>query len=79
MFSLKDLYSHFKNSHPGVKGGFLKFASLQPKNFIMASVNGTHSVCKIHQNEKLMLEACKICEQKPVSVIFLHTNAVSHL
>jgi hypothetical protein len=43
--NLKELYSHFKNSHPGVKVGFLKFASLHPRNCIMAGASGTHSVC----------------------------------
>jgi hypothetical protein len=59
---LKELYTHFKNSHPGVKAGFSKLASLHPRNHIMAGATGTHSVCvcTIHQNVKLMLEACKI-------------------
>jgi hypothetical protein len=43
--SLKELHSHFKNSHPGVKVGFSKFASLHPRNYIMAGSSGTHSVC----------------------------------
>jgi hypothetical protein len=62
--NLKELYSHFKNSHPGVKVGFSKFASLHPRNCIMAGASGTHSVCvcTIHLNVKLMLEACKISE-----------------
>jgi hypothetical protein len=62
--NLKELYSHFKNSHPGVKVGFSKFASLHPRNCIMAGASGAHSVCvcTIHLNLKLMLEACKISE-----------------
>jgi hypothetical protein len=61
---LKELHSHFKNLHPGVKVGFSKFASLHPRNCIMAGASGTHSVyvCTIHQNVKLMFEACKISE-----------------
>jgi hypothetical protein len=60
--NLKELYSYFKNSHSGVKIGFLKFAFLLPRNCIMAGASGIHSVCvcTIHQNVKLMLEACKI-------------------
>jgi hypothetical protein len=60
--NLKELYSHFKNSHPAVKVGFSKLASLHPRNCIMACAICTHSmcVCTIHQNVKLMLEACKI-------------------
>jgi hypothetical protein len=42
---MKELYSHFKKSHPGVKVGFLKFASLHPRNCIMAGASGTHCVC----------------------------------
>jgi hypothetical protein len=34
--SLKELHSHFKNSHPGVKVGLLNFASLYSRNCIMA-------------------------------------------
>jgi hypothetical protein len=64
LYSLKELYSHFKNSHPGVKVGFSKFASLHPRNCVMAGASGTVSVCvcTICQNVKLMLEACKISE-----------------
>jgi hypothetical protein len=62
--NLKELYSHFKNSHPAVKVGFSKFASLCSRNCIMASASDTHSVsvCTIHQNVMLMLQACKISE-----------------
>jgi hypothetical protein len=62
--NLKELYSHFKNSHPGVKAGFLKFASLHPRYCMMAGASGIHSVCvcATHQNVKKMLEACKISE-----------------
>jgi hypothetical protein len=49
--SLKELYSRFKNSHPGVKVGFSKFTSLRPRNCIMTGTSGAHSVCvcTIHQ------------------------------
>jgi hypothetical protein len=59
-----ELHSHFKSSHPEVKVGFLKFASLHPRNCIMGDASGRHSVCVCtnHQNVKLMLEACKISE-----------------
>jgi hypothetical protein len=62
--NLKELYSHFKNSYPGVKVGFSKFASLHPRNCIMAGASGTHSVrlCTIHWNVKLMLEVCNKSE-----------------
>jgi hypothetical protein len=43
--NLKELYSNLKNSHPGDKVGFSKFASLRPSNCIMVGAVGTHSVC----------------------------------
>jgi hypothetical protein len=71
--NLEELYSHFKNSHPGVTVGFSKFATLYPRNCIMAGASGTHSVCvcTIHQNVKLMMEACEI--------IVLTRNSEHHL
>jgi hypothetical protein len=45
LYNLKELYSHFRNSHPEVKVGFSKLASLHPRNCIMAGASGTHSVC----------------------------------
>jgi hypothetical protein len=40
------------------------FASLRPRNCIMAGASGTYSVCvcTIHQNVKLMMEVFKISE-----------------
>jgi hypothetical protein len=61
--NLKELYSYFKNSHPGAKQSrFFEFCILASQKRIMASASGTHSVCvcTIHQNVKLKLEACKI-------------------
>jgi hypothetical protein len=43
--NLKELYSNFKNSHPGVKVGFSKLACLHSRNCILAGASGTHSVC----------------------------------
>jgi hypothetical protein len=76
--NLKELYSNFKNSHPGVKEGFLKFASLHPRNCIMTGASGTNSVCvcAVHQNVKLMLEACKISELTRSSEY--HLSAYQH-
>jgi hypothetical protein len=42
--NLKDLCSHFKNSHPGVKVCFSKFASSRPRNCTMAGASGTQCV-----------------------------------
>lgn len=59
--NLNELYNCFKEQNAGVKIGFSKFASLRPKNCVLAGASGTHSVCvcTLHQNPKLMLEACK--------------------
>lgn len=47
---MKELHSHFKNSHPGIK---VAFWSLQPciPETIMADASGTHNmcVCTVHQ------------------------------
>lgn len=55
--NLREIYSHFKSTYPGVRIGFSKFAELRPKNCIIAGASGTHSVCvcTIHQNTKLMI------------------------
>ena len=49
--NLSELYTLFKDKHPLVKISFSKFASLR---------KGTHCVCTIHQNLKLMLESIKL-------------------
>jgi hypothetical protein len=80
--SLKKLYCHFKNSCPGVKVDFVKSEFLHPRNCIMAGASGAQcmSVCTVHQNVKLMLEACKISElTKAVRNNFQCTNTVSQL
>lgn len=55
--NLKELYQKFKEIYPEDKFSFSKFASLRPKECILAGANGTHSVCVcvVHQNVKLML------------------------
>lgn len=59
--NLKELYKCFKEQNAEAKIGFSKFASLRPKNCVLAGASGTHSVCvcTLHQNPKLMLEACR--------------------
>lgn len=58
--NLKELHVSFKDLHPDVKVSFSKFAILRPKNCVLAGASGTHSVCvcQLHQNPKLMLDAC---------------------
>lgn len=58
LMNLKELYAEFKKLNPDNKVGFSKFASLRPKQCVLAGSSGTHSVCVcvIHQNFKLMCE-----------------------
>lgn len=60
--NLREIFRNFREVHPEIKIGFSKFASLRPRNCVLAGSAGTHSVCvcTIHQNVKLMLESCKI-------------------
>ena len=60
--NLKQLYHEFKERLPSLKIGFSKFASLRPKQCILAGAAGTHSVCvcTIHQNVKLMFHTIKL-------------------
>lgn len=55
--NLKELFQHFRNENPDEKIGFSKFASLRPRNCVLAGASGTHTicVCVIHQNIKLMM------------------------
>ena len=60
--SLKEAYEHFKSLHPSTKVGFSTFASLRPKECVLAGSSGTHSVCvcTLHQNTKLMFIGSKL-------------------
>lgn len=60
--NLKELHAFFKEQNSSVKVSFSKFATLRPKNCVLAGASGTHSVCvcQLHQNPKLMLEACNL-------------------
>lgn len=60
--NLKELHASFKKQNSSVKVSFSKFAMLRPKNCVLAGASGTHSVCvcKLHQNPKVMLEACDL-------------------
>lgn len=55
--NLKELYALFKTENPLVDISFSRFASLRPKNCVLAGAAGTHSVCvcTYHQNVKLMM------------------------
>lgn len=57
LLNLKEIYVYFKDEHPDVRVGFSKFASLRPKQCVLAGSSGTHSicVCPYHQNLKLMI------------------------
>lgn len=58
---MKETYGRFKEICPNLTIGFSSFASLRPKNCVLAGASGTHlvCVCLIHQNMKLMLMASK--------------------
>ena len=43
--NLRESYSKFKTDYPDAKIGFSKFASLRPKECVLAGACGTHSVC----------------------------------
>ena len=60
--SLKEAYEHLKSLHPSDKVGFSTFASLRPKECVLAGSSGTHSVCvcTLHQNTKLMFLGSKL-------------------
>lgn len=70
--NLKETYEAFKEKYPLEKVGFSKFASLRPKECVLAGSSGTHSVCVcvIHQNPKLMLMAAKLGELETDTVAF---------
>lgn len=55
--NLKEAYQLLKEEQPDIQVGFSTFASLRPKECVLAGASGTHSVCvcPIHENFKLML------------------------
>lgn len=60
--NLNELFKSFKEMYPTVKCSFSKFASLRPKNCILAGASRTHSVCvcPIHENVKLMIDGTNL-------------------
>ena len=52
--NLKETYRQFKDRYPETKVGISKFASLRPKECVLAGASGTHFVT-IHNNTKLMM------------------------
>lgn len=52
----------FKQCHPDLKIGFIKFAMLRPRECVLAGASGTNSVCVcvLHQNVKLMMLCAKL-------------------
>lgn len=55
--NLKELFHYFREENSNTVIGFSLFASLRPKNCVLAGASGTHTVCvcSIHQNVKLMI------------------------
>lgn len=60
--NLNELYETFKINNPTTKCSFSKFASLRPKNCVLAGSAGTHSVCvcPIHENVKLLIDGANL-------------------
>ena len=54
------MYTEWKNDNPDIpkKPGFSTFASLRPKECVLAGGPGTHTicVCSVHQNVKLRIK-----------------------
>ena len=60
--NLKEAFQRYKSMFPDKKISFSKFASLRPKECVLAGASGIHSVCvcTIHQNVKLMIHGSKL-------------------
>ena len=50
--NLKEVYQKFKNAFPETDIGFSKFASIRPKECVLAGASETHSVCVYAQFTK---------------------------
>ena len=57
--NLREIYAAFKEKYPNVMLGFSKFCIFRPKWYVFAGSSGTHSVsvCSIHQNAILLVDA----------------------
>lgn len=70
LFNLKEVYELFKEKYPDKKIGFSKFATLRPRDCVLAMEKyGTHTVCvcSYHQNPKLIIDSLqrhKLCDAK---------------
>lgn len=56
LWGLQDAYELFRNENSEIEISFSKFASLRPKECVLAGSAGTHNVCvcMIHENVRLM-------------------------
>lgn len=66
LFNLKEVYELFKEKYPDKKIGFSKFATLRPRECVLAMEKyGTHRtcVCSHHQNCKLIIDSLH-CDAK---------------
>lgn len=62
MMDLRDVYDKFKEKYPNRKIGFSKFASIRPKECVLAgSTHGIHRtcICLDHQNVQLIFDTLK--------------------
>ena len=53
--NLKETYRQFKDRYLEIKIGFSKFASLRPRECVLAGATHSVCVCMIHSNVKLMM------------------------
>lgn len=60
--NLKELHALFKEKNSSVKVSFSKFATLRPKNCVLAGASGTHSVCERNLSDYQSLLKMMICE-----------------
>ena len=62
--NLSELYANFKAQHPIVKICLSKFSQSKPRNWILAGISGTHTVCVCvhHANFNLILDVVDLKE-----------------
>lgn len=60
--NLNEIFHLFKEKYPFEKVGFSKFASLRPRECVLAGASGTHvvCVCLIHENFKLLFYGARL-------------------
>lgn len=57
--NLREIYVSFNEMHSANKLGFNLFENLRSQECVLVGVDGTHSVCVIHKNVKLIQSYCE--------------------